>query len=81
MFQVSVIDIDHVHSILFCFTTCVTRNYGKESIAMPKEIFENDSKDLFSNTKDTVDVTLATYDDKQVKGAHNMIYKAVSFQL
>jgi hypothetical protein len=61
MFQVCAIDIDHVYSILFCLTTFVTRNYGKESI-------------------DTVDVTLATDDDKQLK-AHNIIYKAVSFQL
>ena len=48
---------------------------------MPKEVFEKDSKDFVSNRKDTVDVTLATYDDKQLKGAHNIIYKAVSFQL
>ena len=47
---------------------------------MPKEVFENDSKDLISNTKDTVDITLATDDDKQLK-AQNIIYKSVSFQL
>ena len=80
MFQVCVNDIHHVHSILFCFTTFVTGNYGKELIVMPKEVFENDPKDFISNTKDTVDVTLATDDDKQLK-AHNIIYKSVSFQL
>ena len=37
---------------------------------MPKEVFENDSKDCISNIKDTVDVTLPTDDDKQLK-AHN----------
>ena len=81
MFQDCVNDIHHGHSILFWFTTFVTGNYGKELIVMPKEVFENDSKDFVSNRKDTVDVTLATYDDKQLKGAHNIIYKAVSFQL
>ena len=55
-------------------------NYGKELIVMPKEVFENDSKHVISNTKDIVDVTLATDDDKQLK-AHNIIYKSVSFQL
>ena len=70
MFQVCVNDINHVHSILFCFTTFVTGNYGKELIVMPKEVFENDSKDFISNTKDTFDVTLATYGDKQLK-THN----------
>ena len=43
-------------------------------------MFENESKDFISNTKDTVDVTLATDDDKQLK-AHNIIYKSVGFQL
>ena len=33
---------------------------------MPKEVFENDYKDYISNTKDTVNVTLATDDDKQL---------------
>ena len=47
---------------------------------MPKEVFENDSKDFISNTKDNVDVTLATDDDKQLK-AHNIIYKSVCFEL
>ena len=37
---------------------------------MPKEVFENVSKDFISNIKYTVDVTLATDDDKQLK-AHN----------
>ena len=27
--------INHVHSILICFTTFVTGNYGKELIVMP----------------------------------------------
>ena len=80
MFQVGVNDIHHVHSILFCFTTFVTGNCGKELIVLPKESFENDSKDFISNTKDTVDVTLATDDDKQLK-TRNIIYKSVGFQL
>ena len=37
---------------------------------MPKDVFENDSKDFISNIKDTVDVTLATDDNKQLE-AHN----------
>ena len=79
MFQVCVNDINHVHSILFCFTTLVTGNY-EELIVMPKEVVEMDSKDLISNTKDTVDGTLPTDDDKQLK-AHTINYKSVSFQL
>ena len=47
---------------------------------MAKEVFENNYKDFICNTKDTVDVTMATDDDKQLK-AHNIIYKSVSFQL
>ena len=62
-------DIHHVHSILFCFTTIVTENYGKELLVIPKEVYS-------INTKDT----LATDDDKQLK-ANNIIYKSVSFQL
>ena len=34
---------------------------------MPKEVFENGSKDLISDIKDTVDVTLVTDDHKQLK--------------
>jgi hypothetical protein len=71
--------INHVHSILFCFTTFVTGNYGKELIVMPKEVFETTPK-ILSVIKDTVNVTLATDDDKQLK-AHSIIYKSVSFQL
>ena len=78
MFQVCVNDIHHVHSILFCFTTFVTGNHGKEGIVMPKDVFENNSKDFITITKDTVDVTLATDDDKQLT-AHNIIYKSASF--
>ena len=59
-----------MHSNLFCFTTIVTGNHAKKEIVMPKEVFENDSKDCISNIKDTVDVTLPTDDDKQLK-AHN----------
>jgi hypothetical protein len=70
MFQVGVNDIHHVHSILFCFTTIVTGNHVKEGIVMPKEVFENNSKDFISNIKDTVDLTLATDEDEQLK-AHN----------
>ena len=36
MFQVDVNNIHHVHSIMFCFTTFVTGNNGKEGIVMPK---------------------------------------------
>jgi hypothetical protein len=45
-----------------------------------KEVFENDSKDVISNSKDTVDVALATDDDKATK-AHIIIYESVRFQL
>ena len=34
---------------------------------MPKEVFENESKDYNSNTKDSADVTQATDDDKELK--------------
>ena len=34
---------------------------------MPKEVFENDSKDYISNIKDIFDVTLETDDDRQLK--------------
>ena len=34
---------------------------------MPKEVFEINSKDFITNRKDTIDVTLATDDDKQIK--------------
>ena len=71
MFQVCVSDIHHLHSIMFCFTTIVTGNYSKELIVMPKEVFENDSKHFISDIQDTVNVTLATNDDKQLK-AHNV---------
>ena len=37
---------------------------------MSREVFENDSKDFISDIKVSVDVTLATDDDKQLK-AHN----------
>jgi hypothetical protein len=37
---------------------------------MPREVFENDSKDFISDIKVSVDVTLATDDDKRLK-AHN----------
>jgi hypothetical protein len=70
MFQVGVNDINHVHSILFYFTTFVIGNHGKEGIVMPREVFENDSKDFISDIKVSVDVTLATDDDKRLK-AHN----------
>jgi hypothetical protein len=80
MFQVCVNDITNVHSILVCFTTLVTGNYGKELIVMPKELFENYSKHLINNTKDTVDDTLATDDDKQLK-AQNIIYKYIYISL
>ena len=73
-------DIHHVHSIIYCFTTFVTGNNGNELIFMPKELFENNSKDFISNTRDTVNVNLATDDDKQLK-ALSIIYKLVSFQL
>ena len=43
---------------------------------MPKEVFENDSKDFISDLKDTVAVTSATDDDKQ-----QIMYKSVSFPL
>ena len=45
---------------------------------MPQDVFENNSKDCITITKDTVDVTLATDDDKQLT-AHNIIYKSASF--
>ena len=38
---------------------------------MPKEVFEKESKDFISAIKYTVDVTLATDDDKQLR-AHNI---------
>ena len=37
---------------------------------MPNEVFKNDSNDFISNIKETVDVTLATDDNKQLE-AHN----------
>ena len=37
---------------------------------MPNEVFKNDSNDFISNIKETVDVTLATDDDRQLE-AHN----------
>jgi hypothetical protein len=80
MFQVCVNDINHLHSILCCFTTFVTGHYCKELTVMPKEVFENDSKDFINNTKDTADVTLATDDDKQLK-EHNIIFKSVKSKL
>ena len=37
---------------------------------MPNEVLKNDSNDFKSNIKETVDVTLATDDDRQLE-AHN----------
>ena len=37
---------------------------------MPNEVFKNNSNDFISNVKETIDVTLATDDDKQLE-AHN----------
>ena len=34
---------------------------------MPKDVFENNSKDFISFTKDTIGVTLATNDDNNLK--------------
>jgi hypothetical protein len=65
---------------MFCFTTFVTRIYGKALIVMPKEVIENNSKDFISNAKDTFDVTLRTDKNTQLK-ANNIIYKSLSFQL
>ena len=51
MFQVDVNNIHHVHSIMFCFTTFVTGNNGKEGIVMPKYVFKNDSKVCIKDIK------------------------------
>jgi YbbR domain-containing protein len=47
---------------------------------MPKEVFKNNSNNFISNIKETVDVTLATDDDRQLE-AHIKSFKSVSFQL
>ena len=44
---------------------------------MPNEVFKKDSSDFITNMKESVDVTFANDDDKQLK-AHN---KSVRYQL
>jgi hypothetical protein len=38
-----------------------------------QEVFKNDAKDFMSNAKDTVDITLATDVDKQLKAQKSFI--------
>ena len=45
-------------------------NHGREGMVMPNEVFKNPSNDFTSNIKESVDVTFATDDDKQLE-AHN----------
>ena len=45
-------------------------NHGREGMVMPNEVFKNPSNDFISNIKESVDVTFATDDDKQLE-AHN----------
>jgi hypothetical protein len=45
-------------------------NHGKEGILMSNEVFKDDSNDFISNIKETVYVTLATDNDRQLE-AHN----------
>ena len=40
---------------------------------MPNEVFKNDSNNFISNKKETVDVTLAIDDDRQLE-AHNKLF-------
>ena len=41
---------------------------------MPKEVFENDSKDFIIDIEETVEDTQATDDDKQLE-AHNKLFR------
>ena len=45
-------------------------NHGKEGMVMPNEVFKNVSFIFISNIKESVDVTFATDEDKQLE-SHN----------
>ena len=42
-------------------------NHGREGMVLPIKLFKNNSNDSISNIKETVIVTLATDDDKQLE--------------
>ena len=45
-------------------------NHGRKGMVMPNEVFKNQSNNFISNIKESVDITFATDDDKQLE-AHN----------
>ena len=45
-------------------------NHRKEGMVMPNEVFKNDPNDFISYIKESVDVTFASDDHKQIE-AHN----------
>ena len=56
-------------------------NHGKQGMVMHNEVFKYHSNDFISNIKESVDVTLATDDNKKLESNKKIIYNSVSFQL
>ena len=45
-------------------------NHGRKGMVMPNEVFKNQFNNFISDIKESVDITFATDDDKQLE-AHN----------